>query len=63
MAGNPLHFSSIEVVANRPAPMLGQHNDEVFARFFGMTKTQVEEFLAQQKVNVAAGKKKKDDDE
>ncbi len=63
MAGNPLHFSSIEVVANRPAPMLGQHNEEVFARFFGMDKTQVEEFLAQQKINVAANKKKKDDDE
>ena len=63
MAGNPLHFSSIDVVANRPAPMHGQHNYEVFARFFGMDKTQVEDFLAQQKVNVAASKKKKDDDE
>ncbi len=56
MAGNPLHFSTIKVVANRPAPMHGQHNYEVLEKFFGMNKQQADEFLAKQKANAAADK-------
>lgn len=56
MAGNPLNFSTLDVVANRPAPMHGQHNYEVLERFFGMSKVQAEEFLTAQKLNAAAAK-------
>lgn len=56
MAGNPLHFSSIDVVANRPAPMHGQHNYEILERFFGMNKQQADEFLDAQQANAAAEK-------
>ena len=43
----PIKFSETETYVHRPAPMLGQHNEEVYAELVGLTAEQ----LAQLKTN------------
>ncbi len=44
MPGSPLRFSSSDVVVG-PAPLLGEHNREVFVEMLGMSETEVAELI------------------
>ena len=46
--GNPIRFSANHLVAPSPAPLLGQHNEEVYTKLLGLTKKQYEELLKEQ---------------
>jgi CoA:oxalate CoA-transferase len=48
MAGSPLKFSETPPVDNRPAPLLGQHNYEVFSGMLRMSDEQIKAVLAEQ---------------
>ena len=41
MAGSPLEFSEVERVPVAPAPMLGEHTEEVLADVLGLTDPEI----------------------
>lgn len=52
MAGNPLKFSETPPVANRPAPLLGEHTYEILCGMLEMTDQEIEDFLRAQKGSI-----------
>jgi CoA:oxalate CoA-transferase len=46
LAGIPIKMSLTPGAVEKPAPTLGQHTEQVFGRFLGLTKEQVEELRA-----------------
>ena len=45
-AGSPFHFSSVENPAIRPAPLLGEHTEEVLAELLGTTHEEYARLVA-----------------
>jgi crotonobetainyl-CoA:carnitine CoA-transferase CaiB-like acyl-CoA transferase len=43
LPGSPMHVSNGGEVTYRPAPLLGQHNTEVYAEFFGFDDGKLQE--------------------
>jgi len=41
MAGSPLEFSAIERRTVRPAPVLGQHTEEILGQDLGLSPTEI----------------------
>jgi crotonobetainyl-CoA:carnitine CoA-transferase CaiB-like acyl-CoA transferase len=44
--GRPYHFSNVSWQTSHPAPLLGQHNDEVFCNRLGYTRRDLVKFRA-----------------
>lgn len=49
LTGDQINFSDWEQQVRMPAPVLGQHNEEVYSKFIGLTKDQIED-LKEKKV-------------
>lgn len=43
VTGNPVKLSDTKATIRRPAPLLGQHNEEVYAEWMGFDKEKIEE--------------------
>jgi crotonobetainyl-CoA:carnitine CoA-transferase CaiB-like acyl-CoA transferase len=45
--GLPLHMSRTDWRIERPAPLLGQHNDQVYGELFGLSPAEIDELRAE----------------
>jgi CoA:oxalate CoA-transferase len=54
MAGNPVHMSAYPKTAYRPAPVLGQHNREVFRDMLGMSEAEIDAQMKEQEEFMAS---------
>ena len=43
VTGNPVKLSDTKATIRRPAPLLGEHNEEVYAEWMGFDKEKIEE--------------------
>lgn len=41
MPSNPLHFEGLQSVPVKPAPILGQHTDEILADTLGLSDSEI----------------------
>jgi 2-methylfumaryl-CoA isomerase len=41
MPSNPLDFTGVERESVRPAPLLGQHTDEILAELLGLSSAEI----------------------
>ena len=49
MAGSPLKFGNYPETTYEPAPMLGQHTQEVLKEYLGMPQEEIDELLEEHK--------------
>ena len=49
MAGSPLEFGNYPETTYEPAPMLGQHTQEVLKEYLGMPQEEIDELLEEHK--------------
>lgn len=47
LTGNHIKFSDKKAGVHTPAPLLGQHNEEVYAKYAGLSREQVEQYKQQ----------------
>jgi formyl-CoA transferase len=43
LTGDQIKFSDWDQKVRMPAPVLGQHNEEVYGKMLGLTKAQIEQ--------------------